>query len=128
MEIKIKMIGFDYEEATTIEEINRNICALFATPAGSCAGDRNYGLNQREFLGRPAQIAENIIALEVSEKINEYEPRVTVEEVACTSDLNGKLVATIRIGPNEYYNPEADEVYEDEETGDDEDEDDEYEE
>ena len=112
MEIRLKMVGFDYEDATITEEINRNICALFATPSGTCAGDRSYGLNQREFLGRPAQIAENIIALEVTEKINKYEPRVNVESVSCTTDLNGLLVATIRIEPNEYYNPDTDDEYE----------------
>ena len=124
MEIRLKMVGFDYEDADIAEEINRNICALFSTPAGTCAGDRGYGLQQAEFLGKLAPVAENALALEVMEKVSIYEPRAEVLEVSCVSDPGGQLVATIRIGPNEDYNPEEEEETDEDETEeDDEDED-----
>lgn len=99
METEIKLIGFDYMGATEAEEISRNLHALFATAAGTCAGDRSYGINQREFVGRPAQVAENLIALEAMEKVPAYEPRADVESVECTYNLDGELVAVIRIIP-----------------------------
>lgn len=112
MEAKIKLIGFDYEDASTIQELNRNISVLISTPAGTCAGDRNYGIDG-SFVGLPAQIAENRLAIELMEKIPLYEPRADVLEVSCASDAQGQLVATILIGPNDEYDPaEEEEEYE----------------
>ena len=110
MKTKIKMVGFEYEDASVIQEINRNLSVLISTPAGTCAGDRNYGIDG-SFVGLPAQIAENRLAIELMEKIPLYEPRADVLEVSCASDAQGQLVATILIGPNDEYDP-AEEEYE----------------
>ena len=99
METKIELVGFDYAGTQEAEEISRNLHALFATAAGTCAGDRSYGINQTEFVGRPAQVAENLIALEAIEKVLAYEPRADVDSVACSHNTDGKLVAVIRIIP-----------------------------
>ena len=105
METKIKMVGFEYEKASIVREISRNISVLISTPAGTCAGDRNYGIDGN-FIGQPLQIAENLLAIELMEKIPAYEPRADVLEVSCAADLTGQLVATILIGPNDSYDPE----------------------
>lgn len=105
MEITHDLVGFDYMDATAADEINRNLSALYATPAGTCAGDRNYGLKQ-DFVGLPVNIAENLLALEVIDKTDIYEPRAAVIEVRCFSDQDGHTAAHILIGPNEDYNPE----------------------
>ena len=114
MEAKIKLIGFDYEDASTIQELNRNISVLISTPAGTCAGDRNYGIDG-SFVGLPAQIAENRLAIELMEKVPLYEPRADVLEVSCVWDPQGLLVATVLIGPNDDYDPAEEEYEEDEE-------------
>lgn len=41
----IKLIGFDYVNSETAAEIYRNLKMLFSTLEGTCAGDRNYGIN-----------------------------------------------------------------------------------
>lgn len=118
MNANIKLVGFDYEDASIIQEINRNLTVLINTPAGTCAGDRSYGIDG-SFVGLPAQIAENRLAIELMEKIPIYEPRAEVLEVSCASDSEGHLVATIMIGPNEDYDPdeeEAEEIEDEEET------------
>lgn len=107
MEVKQKLIGFDYMDAETIDEINRNLSVLYATPAGTCAGDRNYGLNQ-DFVGMPTATAENLLTLEIIEKTEEYEPRAQVIQVECLSDEQGQTVAVTLIGPNEDYDPDED--------------------
>lgn len=112
MDIEIKLVGFEYEDATTIEEINRNLTALLSTPAGSCAGDRSYGIDH-SCIGLPTAIAQNRLALELAEKIPLYEPRVDLIDVSCASDLQGHLVATVRIGPNDSYDPDEEEYEED---------------
>lgn len=110
METKIKMVGFEYEEASVVREISRNISVLISTPAGTCAGDRDYGIDG-SFVGQPLQIAENLLAIELMEKIPTYEPRADVLEVSCESDLSGRIIATIRIGPNDSYDPDEEEYW-----------------
>lgn len=102
MKTKIKLIGFDYVNPTMIEEISRNLAVLFATPEGTCAGDRSYGINQ-DFVGLPAPQAANRLALEAAEKIAIYEPRAQFYEASCTADDSGTLTAVIRITANPDY-------------------------
>ena len=129
MEIKHRFVGFDYEEAELVDEINRNLSVLYATPAGTCAGDRNYGLNQ-DFVGLPTNVAENLLTLEIIEKTEEYEPRAQVIQVNCYSTEQGQTGAEILIGPADEYDPDQylqdyDEEEETEEDYDDEEEEDE---
>ena len=75
-------------------------------PAGTCAGDRSYGIDF-SIVGMPARAAENLLALELAEKIPLYEPRADIISVTCTVNLAGELTAVIRIGPNaDYYSSE----------------------
>ena len=106
MEIKYKLVGFDYADAAVADEINRNLSVLYATPAGTCAGDRNYGLDQ-EFVGLPVNIAENLLTLEIMEKTQQYEPRAQVLQVTAYSNQDGQTAATILIGPADDYDPDA---------------------
>ena len=106
MELKHELVGFDYLEAEVADEINRNLSVLYATPAGTCAGDRNYGLNQ-EFVGLPVNRAENLLTLEIMEKTQQYEPRAQVIQVEAYSNQDGQTAATILIGPADDYDPDA---------------------
>lgn len=113
MKTKIRLVGFSYQSADAIEEIGRNISVLVSTPAGTCAGDRGYGIDTA-FVGMPARSAENFLALELAEKIPLYEPRADIISVACTANMQGELVATIRIGPNPDYYDRTEELSDDE--------------
>ena len=103
----LNFAGFEYMDDDAVSEINRNLSALVGTTAGSCAGDRSYGISP-SYLDYPIPIAQNMLALEVMEKIEMYEPRATVLSVTCKADLNGHLKATITIGPNTSYDPSDD--------------------
>lgn len=98
MQMKINLVGFDYMDSSEVTEISRNLYALISTPAGTCAGDRSYGLDQ-DFVSLPAPQAANLLALELAEKIGVYEPRAKFLEAKCSADNSGRLVAVIRIGP-----------------------------
>lgn len=100
MQMKINLIGFDYMDSSEVTEISRNLYALISTPAGTCAGDRSYGLDQ-DFVSLPAPQAANLLALELAEKISIYESRAKFLEAKCSTDGSGQLIAVIRIGPGE---------------------------
>ncbi len=94
------MVGFDYSNATELEEIQRNLNMLYATAAGTCPGDRNFGLD-RNFESCPYNVAQNLFALEVIEKTEIYEKRVEVLEVEFEQEGDGNLTPVIIIGKRE---------------------------
>lgn len=119
MNVKHSIVNFSHASATLLEEIDRNLSALYSTPAGTCAGDRSYGLAIQN-IGKPAPVAENLLALEIIEKTEIYEPRVTVLNISQIADHSGKITNIVTVGPNESYEePEDDEEeeYEDEDDG-----------
>lgn len=71
----VTLIGFDRESDTLISEIRRNLQALLSTPAGTCGGDRSYGISPA-CVDLPLEAARNAIATEIISKVAIYEPRV----------------------------------------------------
>lgn len=65
----------------------------------------------------PIGVARNLAALAVIDKLELYEPRVTLLDVMTEADAkNGHIINTYYIGPNEDYEEEtAEEAEEDEE-------------
>lgn len=110
----VEFVGFDYMSEETVAEIRRNVTAIIETPEGSCAGDRSYGI-QQDFIGMPLGVAQNLSALAVIEKLELYEPRVTLLDVTSEADpRNGHIVNTFLIGPNESYEAEDEDEADDE--------------
>lgn len=100
LKIEKPIIAFDYTGAEA-EEILRNLTTLYGTHAGSVPLDRELGLDQ-EFTGYPIAVAENMIALEITEKTEIYEPRAEVEEVTFQSVPDkGLIIPTVRITRSE---------------------------
>ncbi|MCD8204484.1 MAG: GPW/gp25 family protein [Coprobacillus sp.] len=108
--ITAEFVGFDYMSASELEEIKRNIEFLLSTPAGTWPGDRNFGIDM-QYIGMPGPIAQNQIALEITDKIDEYEPRVVVVSITSEHD-EGQIKNVVRVGVNEDY--EDDEENDDE--------------
>ena len=100
----VKFVGFDYLSAGLVAEIKRNVTALIETPEGTCPGDRGYGIAQ-DFVGLPVDVAKNLAALSVIEKLGIYEPRAQLREVVLEG---GNITNIFLIGPDEEYE-EADE-------------------
>lgn len=98
-EPQIRFVGFDYAGEDELASIQRNLSALYSTPEGTCPGDRHFGLDWY-FLDYPMDVAQNLYAMEVVDKTEEYEPRVEVVEVTWEWEADGRLRPTILIGPN----------------------------
>lgn len=111
----VKFEGFDYMEAGLVAEIKRNVWALIETPEGTCPGDRSYGIPQ-DFVGLPIDVAKNLAALAVIDKLGIYEPRAQLREVTIEGDPgNGSITNIFLIGPDEEYEEETEEDQESEE-------------
>lgn len=98
----IRMIGFDYLSGTEQQEIKRNLELLYTTAEGTCPGDRSFGLDMYSFESYPIATARNMIALEIIEKTEMYEPRAEVMDILFMSDSeNGCLRPQVIVGPRE---------------------------
>lgn len=97
---EISFIGFDYLNATKLEEMRRNLSLLYETLEGSCPGDRLFGLNP-SFLDAPMNVAINLFALEVIEKTEIYEEKAEIVSIEYEHSADGKLTPKIVIGKKE---------------------------
>lgn len=97
---EIFIIDFDYLNATELEEMQRNLDLLYSTRAGTCPGDRNFGLEQT-FESCPTNVAQNLFALEVIEKTEIYEDKAEVLNIEYTQAEDGNLTPKIIIGPKD---------------------------
>lgn len=96
---KIVFVGFDYANSSELETIKRNLSALYETPAGTCPGDRNYGIDH-SFIDYPIGTAKTLYALEVIEKTHDYEPRAKVKEINFEDGAEGNLTPIINLFPS----------------------------
>ena len=97
---EVLLIGFDYLNATELEELQQNLSLLYSTAAGTCPGDRNFGLDQ-SFESYPMNVAQNLFALEVIEKTEIYESRAEVIDITYEQTENWGLTPKITIGKRE---------------------------
>lgn len=79
------------------EEIARNLRFLLLTPAGTCPLDREFGLDQSLFIDMPMNVAQNTLAVEIMDKVDRYEPRVSVREVTYTATETGQIIPSVVI-------------------------------
>ena len=83
------------------EELNRTLHTLFSTRAGSQPADRSFGISW-ECLDELPEVAESLFCLEASKKVEQYEPRVEIQDIVF-EQAEGMLV------PHLYFTRKADE-------------------
>ncbi|MFG6347827.1 MAG: hypothetical protein K1W15_03795 [Lachnospiraceae bacterium] len=94
---EVLMDGFNYLDATRLEEIQRNLGCLYGTAEGTCPGDRHFGIDQ-SFESYPLNVAQNLFALEVIEKTEEYESRAEILDISFSYEEDGNMTPRITIG------------------------------
>lgn len=83
-------------EIPEAEEILRCIRNLIMTPVGTVPLDRDFGIDQ-SILGLPIDAARSLLAVEIIDKVERYEPRVSVSEVELTANIDGQIIAKVVI-------------------------------
>ena len=94
---EVTLDGFNYLDATVLEEIQRNLGCLYGTAEGTCPGDRHFGIDQ-SFESYPLNVAQNLFALEVIEKTEEYESRAEILDISFSYEEDGNMTPRITIG------------------------------
>ena len=70
--------GFSPEE---YENVRQCLETLLSIRAGSQPLDRELGIDFDRIVGFPADVAENMLSMEIIEKVERYEPRVEVDSI-----------------------------------------------
>lgn len=88
---------FDSESFSEDElnDINECISNLLSTIAGEQGLDRDFGIETREIIDVPTEEAENLITLEIIEKIDKYEPRVEVDDIEFEYNGEGRMITKV---------------------------------
>ncbi len=91
-------IAFEYREGDNAarREILRNVRTILATPLGTCPLHRTFGIDT-SILDSPTPVAENLMAVEIMDAVERWEPRVQVTGVTFQADKQGELHAKVVI-------------------------------
>jgi len=93
----LKNVEFNVRgEIPVVEDILRCLRNLILTPVGTVPLDRDFGIDQ-SILGLPIDVAQSLLAVEIIDKVDRYEPRVSVAEVKLTASIDGKITAKVVI-------------------------------
>ena len=84
----------NFRPANTIEEIYQNINTILNTYKFTVPLFRSFGFSA-DFIDRPLSVLRPLYVKEVVETIEKFEPRVIVEEVKMTAEIDGKAFPII---------------------------------
>jgi phage baseplate assembly protein W len=90
-------IGIESDGFTPEEFADIKLCleTLLSVQEGTQPLDRNFGINLDDVAGYPINVAQNMLALEIIEKVGIYEPRVEVSSVDFESNTDGQIIPHI---------------------------------
>lgn len=78
-------------------DIKQCVETLLSIREGSQPLDRSFGINLDQVAGYPLDVAKNMLALEIIEKVRTYEPRAEVDSVEFEANIDGQLVPHVHI-------------------------------
>lgn len=81
---------------TEMEDISKCLENIFSIPAGSIPLSRRLGLEWVNLSQNPENM-ENDYAVEIVEKVEEFEPRVSVSDVAFSHDADGMAQVIVHL-------------------------------
>lgn len=92
----------DNEDISEMEDISRCINNILSIPSGSIPLARGLGVSWTNLSKVPPDL-ENDIATEIIEKVEKYEPRVSVAQVTLEYDESGTVSANIVLRKGDRY-------------------------
>lgn len=93
-EITYQSNQINFRPSSEIEEIFQNINTIIGTAKFTVPLDRAFGLTQA-FVDKPMTQFHPSYVAEIFDAVEEFEPRVIVEEVKMNADLEGRVRPTI---------------------------------
>lgn len=85
-----------FAEGDEITSIVQNIVLLLNTRKGSIPLYRDFGLPM-EFIDKPAEVAETLATLEISEALEQFEPRATLKDLRFVPSEDGRMSIQLEV-------------------------------
>ncbi len=83
-------------ENDTAKSILQNITLIIGTKRGTVPMYREFGIPMA-FLDRPAIVAATVLAAEVEEALERFEPRCTPKNIRCEANELGEMVIILEV-------------------------------
>lgn len=84
------------QQESKVYSVLQNIAILLNTKRGTVPMYRDFGLPM-EFVDKPIDVAENMAYVEISDALEEFEPRAKLEDVYFEKTANGKMSITVEV-------------------------------
>lgn len=88
------------QQDSKVFSVLQNIALLLNTKRGTVPMYRDFGLPM-EFVDKPIDVAENLAYVEISDALEEFEPRAKLEDVYFDKTANGKMTITVEVSVDE---------------------------
>jgi hypothetical protein len=88
------------DDIDDLNDIIAGITFLCGTTAGTYPLNRDFGIDP-DIIGNPLPVATQLLEIEIREKIEQYEPRVEVDDISFSYDESGGVSAHIVISPTD---------------------------
>ena len=85
-----------FQESDTVQSVIQNIALLLNTKKGTVPMYRNFGLPM-EFIDKPIDVAETMATVEISDALEEFEPRATLNDLTITKATDGKMAIIVEV-------------------------------
>lgn len=93
----------NFQESDLVKSVVQNIALLLNTKKGTVPMYREFGLPM-EFIDKPIDVAETMAALEISEAIEEFEPRAALKDLTISKTKEGRMAVIVEVTINEQRN------------------------
>lgn len=91
------------QQDSKVYSVLQNIALLLNTKCGTVPMYRDFGLPM-EFVDKPIDVAENMAYVEISDALEEFEPRAKLEDVYFEKTANGKMSITVEVSIEDEQN------------------------
>lgn len=88
--------SLDFNQSDTVKSILQNIAVLLNTKRGTVPMYREFGLPM-DFVDKPINVAETIAFSEISDALEEFEPRANLENLYFEKSSDGKMSVTVEV-------------------------------
>ncbi len=84
------------QQNSEVFSVLQNIALLLNTKRGTVPMYRDFGLPM-EFVDKPIDVAETMAFVEISDALEEFEPRAKLEDVWFEKAANGTMTITVEV-------------------------------
>ena len=88
-------LAVSFCENDTVKSVLQNIAILLGTKKGTIPQYREFGLDM-EYIDKPPEVARTIMAAEIREAIEEFEPRAKIVNLEISAEL-GKMIVRLEV-------------------------------